>query len=370
MTINDVAAAAGVSRSTVSLVLNKRGRVSDHTRRRVRAAMVDLDYVYDRRAANLRHQAAHTIGMVATDIRNSYFAEFSMAVETVLDEHGLTLFQGYSRDDVTRQQTLLQQMLEHRVAGLLILPAAGTTDDDLEAVRGSVQVPHVLISRSVAGHACDSVTIDNRRAGAMATHHLLDHGCSTIAFLGGVRGSSSREDRERGYREALRANKIQVRKELIIPAANTSDGGRDATATLLERISTSDCDQVDGIVCYSDFLARGVMSALAEAGLRVGRDIRLISHDDSSDALTVYPQLSSVSTHASETGRAAATLLVQRVAEPARPIQRIELAPVLVVRASSAPDTHKTRMPPHPLVDRSTTGDSAESYRETKEGQP
>lgn len=370
VTLNDVAAAAGVSRATASLVLNDRGRVSERTRERVKEAMADLDYVYDRRAANLRRQAASTIGLVATDIRNSYFAEFSIAVEAVLDVHGLTLFQGYSRDDLPRQQTLLQQMVENRVAGLLVLPAAGTRADDLATAVGSLRVPHVLVTRSVPGHQGDWVTIDNVRAGAIATQHLIDRGCSRIAFLGGVRGSSSRDERERGYREALRNNKISQRKDLVIPAANTSDGGQSAARTLLERFAGSASGRVDSIVCYSDFLARGVMSVLAEAGLAVGEDILLASHDDSSDALTVHPQLTSVATHAGETGRAAAELLLQRIAEPDRPVQRIELTPLLVVRGSTLPDPHRTRMPRHPSVDRSTSGDLAESYRETKEGQP
>jgi len=126
VTINDVAAATGVSRATVSLVLRDEPRVSDETRRRVHEAMERLGYVYDRRAANMRTQRSMTVGLVVTDVRNPYFAELAMALEVALDGHGYSLLQAYSHDEHRREDRLLSAMVEHRVDGVILLPAKDT----------------------------------------------------------------------------------------------------------------------------------------------------------------------------------------------------------------------------------------------------
>ena len=107
VTLLDIAEACGLSRSAVSLVLQDSPRVSDDTKVRVRQVMVDMGYVYDRAAANLRTKRSMTVGLIVTNVRNPYFAELTMAIEQGLQDAGYTLLQGYSYDELDRQERLL-----------------------------------------------------------------------------------------------------------------------------------------------------------------------------------------------------------------------------------------------------------------------
>ena len=152
VTINDVAAQAGVSRATVSLVLRDNPRVAESTRQKVRGVMADMGYVYDRRAADMRTRRGMTIGLVLTDVRNPYFAELSMAFEVTLKDHGYVVLQGYTQDERARQDRLLDVMLEHRVDGIILLPAKNTSAEDLRRPAGLAATPHVLVAQIGRAH--------------------------------------------------------------------------------------------------------------------------------------------------------------------------------------------------------------------------
>jgi LacI family transcriptional regulator len=123
VTLNDVSRAAGVSRSTASLVLRGSPRIPEATSDRVRLAMAELGYVYNRHAANMRRSESMTLGLIVTDIRNPYFAGLTMTIEEAAHEAGYTLFVGYSRDDVERQYLQLETMVQQQVDGIFLLPA-------------------------------------------------------------------------------------------------------------------------------------------------------------------------------------------------------------------------------------------------------
>lgn len=343
VTLNDVAAAAGVSRATVSLVVREDPRISDATRQRVLQAIVELGYIYNRTAANMRQRHSTTIGLIATDIRNPFFAELAMAVEETLDEAGYSLVQSYSRDDRSRQQRILRMMLEHRLGGLLILPAGKTTAEDLADTIGREKVANVLITRRVRGFHSDYVAIDNTRAATLVAEHLVSLDVKRVAFLGGVAGSTSRVEREQGLRAGLRKAGITLDKHNVVPSQNSRDGGRDAAAILLAQRAVGGPKGVDAVVCYSDYVATGVIAVLAERGLHIGTDVKVASFDDTSDARSAYPALTSVATYPALVGSCAAELLLHRMRNPEGAAQRIELAPTLVVRESTAPTAPGTR---------------------------
>src|SRR5665213_1923470 len=126
VTLSDVARRCDVSRATVSLVLQDSHRVSDATKLRVRAALADMDYVYNRQAASLRMERSFTLGLVLTDIRNQALAALAMAVEDEADEAGCVLMMGYTADSLDRQSRIMQTMLEYRLDGVVLSPATGT----------------------------------------------------------------------------------------------------------------------------------------------------------------------------------------------------------------------------------------------------
>ncbi len=328
ITINDVARDCEVSRATVSLVLRDSNRVSAATKERVRKVMADIGYVYDRRAANLRAQRAMTIGLVATDVRNPYFAELTMAIERETAAAGYTLLLGYSHDDVDKQGRLLSAMAENRVDGLFLLPASGTTARDLARVLGDSA--HVLFARRVSGHSADYVGTDNVKAGQLLADHLADQGVRSAAFLGGPKRSSARRERERGVLKQLEKRGVRVDATTSLTSEASTVGGVAATSELL-----AGGPLPDAIVAYSDAVASGVIATLRQHGIQAGKDVAVAGFDDIPQAALEHPALTTVATFPERIGEEAARLLMARLADPSAEHRRTILRPELRVRAST-----------------------------------
>ena len=337
VTLRDIAAACGVSRATVSLVVQDSSRVSEATKQRVREAMRELGYVYDRRAANLRARRSMTVALVATNVANPFFAELTMAIERALYKQGYTLLLGYSHDDQERQEKLLEAMIEHRTDGLLLVPSYQTTADMLARTLVASGTPHVLVTRHVRGHQADYVGVDNVRAAELVGEHLAALGCRRVGFLGGPTRSTARIERERGLRVALKDAGIEFDPALSVATSADRDGGVLAVEQLLDARPAP-----EAVVCYNDSVAAGVMAALRGAGIQPGRDIAVASFDDIPDAAVQQPPLTSVATYPDRTGVDAAELLLRRIDDPTLPPRTVLLTPELHVRESTTAHARST----------------------------
>jgi LacI family transcriptional regulator, galactose operon repressor len=309
VTLMDVARHCGVSRATVSLVLNNSPLVADTTAERVRQAMAELGYVYNRAAASLRTHRSDAIGVVLTQITNPYFAEFAAGLQDTLTDSGTVALLAVSDEDRGLQRRLMRSLVERNVDGIVLIPAHGTTTADLPDLLGT---PLVLMARRLPGADVDYVGAQNREGGYAAAAHLWGHGCRTIAFLGGFADSSAREERAGGVSDFLaeqdRTLEVEWSCEPLRPQA------REAAAAML-----AGHPEVDGIVCFSDVVAFGLLDAIGDRGLRAGADVRVIGFDDVHDAGLNRPSLSSVAVPARETGRRAAQLVLDRAKGSAEP---------------------------------------------------
>jgi len=316
VTLMDVARHCGVSRATVSLVLNDSPLVAAKTRDRVRQAMTELGYVYNRAAAALRTQHSDAIGVVLTNITNPYFAEFATGVQDILTSSGTVPLLAVSGEDRDLQHRLVTSLVERNVDGIVLIPAHGTAPNDLPELLGT---PLVLMARRLNGMDVDYVGAQNRDGGYAAAEHLYSHGCRRIAFVGGFTDSSARDERASGVAEFLSDHGLTLSSELSVVCEPARPQAREVTLRLL---TTN--PQVDGIVCFSDVVAFGVLDAIADRGRTVGSDVRVIGFDDVHDAGLNRPSLSSVSVPARETGRRAAQLVLERAAGSTEPTVREE----------------------------------------------
>jgi LacI family transcriptional regulator len=330
VTMNDVAAASGVSRATVSLVVRDSPQIPNETKERVHGAMEQLGYVYDHRAAAMRASRTMTVGLVVTDVRNPYFAELTMALEIELQQDGYALLLGYTHDDRRREDRLLEVMVQRHVDGVLLIPSKDISSADLERRLVATGTPHVLIARRVPDHQADYVGVDNESAGMLLGEHLALVCVERVAFLGGPPNSSARAERQSGLAAGLLRNGISMEPALSIATSADRAGGIRAVQQLL-----ATDNQTDAIVCYSDVVAFGVMSGLRAAGLEPGRDVALASFDDIPDAELQHPPLTSVATYPERVGAEAARLLTERLDSPALAPRDVLLSPQLAVRASS-----------------------------------
>jgi LacI family transcriptional regulator len=231
-----------------------------------------------------------------------------------------------SNEDRDLQYRLITSLVERNVDGIVLVPAHGTTPDNLPNLLGT---PLVLLARRLQGMDVDYVGAQNRDGGYAAAEHLYSHGCRRIAFVGGFTDSSAREERASGVTAFLNDHGLTLDADHSVVCEPARPQAREAAMGLLTKNHGLDGPNVDGlnvdglnvdglnvdgIVCFSDVVAFGVLDAIADTGRSIGSEVRVIGFDDVHDAGLNRPSLSSVAVPARETGRRAAQLVLERAA--------------------------------------------------------
>ncbi|QEN89923.1 LacI family DNA-binding transcriptional regulator [Labrys sp. KNU-23] len=303
-TIVDIARAAGVSKSTVSLVLKDSPLVKSATRDRVIRAIDQLGYVYNRSAASLRTARSSFVGMVISDLMNPFFTELAVGIEDGLHNMGFVPILANTNEDVERQTRVLQSLREHGVAGIIMSPARGT---DVWSLAETLprSLPMVLTMRRVEGSTLPYIGPDNRTGAREAVSHLINLGHRSVAFLGGFGSMTTQKERISGYRDALISAGLPLRDELIFEAMPTRAGGAEAITAAL-----ASAHKPTAAFCYNDIVAMGATRALGLRGVRVGIDFAVIGFDDIVEAEHNAPPLTTVNADTRIMGtRAARSLL-------------------------------------------------------------
>jgi LacI family transcriptional regulator len=327
-TFTDVAAHAGVSRATVSLVVRDSPQIPESTKERVRASMDALGYVYNRRAAEMRSLSSRIIGLVVANVRNPYFAELTMAVEQAAGAKGFTVLLGCSSDDVDRQTQVLRAMAEHQVDGVILLPASHSTPQILSDLLVLPRLPHVLVARAVNGFESDYVGADNEASGRLVGRHLRELGAKSVAFFGGVEHSVPREDRVRGLLAGLAPDVDTLTAD--VPSAY--DSSEDLAPLVTEALRHG---LPDAVVAYNDMYAFSVYSSLRAAGVEPGQDLAVVSFDDVPDAIRAYPALTSAAGYPDRVGATATDLLLSAIERHPSSPRHVLVPPSLHPRRSS-----------------------------------
>lgn len=328
VTIVDIAEAAGVSKSTVSIVLTGRGSVKDETRRHVLGVMDRLGYVYNRGAANLRNSQSKIVGVVINDLSNPFFAEFAIGVETVLQMSGYVAFVAHTAESVLRQTQVMRMMREHGAGGIILCPALDTKPEDVAWTSG-LDTALLVAIRRLPGADASVVIPDNTLGAARITRHLLNLGHKRIAYIGGKTSMVVRQERYGGFCEAMMNAGHSIDAAVNFESMPTRSGGFDAMGTAL-----SLPDRPTAVVCYNDVVAIGAMLAAARRGLVVGRDVAVVGFDDTSEARHVSPALTTIAVNAVRLGEQAAAMLLERITDRSVPHATYVGPADLVIRES------------------------------------
>lgn len=328
VTIVEIAAAAGVSKSTVSLVLKGSDAVHPETRERVNAAIRELGYVYNRGAANLRRARSNIVGMVINDLTNPFFAELAVGIERSFQSAGYVPFIANTAENPVRQAEVIKLMREQGVAGLIVSPARGTPPDALDGLQAA-GVPVVLAMRRMPGARISCVVPDNRRGARLAVERLLALGHRRIAFLGGYADSVVRGERLEGFKAALAETGLDPERAVNIATAPTRDGGAAALESALGHR-----DAPTAALCFNDIVAFGVCLALRRRGLQPGRDFSVVGFDDVQEAVHADPPLTTIAVDSMGLGERAAQMVLKMI-ETGRPLVEEHVGAVhLVIRES------------------------------------
>lgn len=330
VTVIDIANAAGVSKSTVSLVLQGSSLVNETTRAKVNAAIRELGYVYNRGAANLRQANAKSkiVGMVVNDLTNSFFAELAVGIDSVMQSAGYVQFLANTGESIDRQREVIASMREHGISGLIISPARGTQAADFGAL-ANAGIPVVMAVRNVPGARVSSLTSDNQAGAAASVAHLAKLGHRRIAFLGGFPDTAVFTERFMGYRDALIDAELDFDADLAIGAAPSRAGGVEAIERAMRLAAPP-----TAAVCFNDAVAFGVCDGLRSRKIEPGAEFAVVGFDDVIEAKTAVPALTTVSVDPQGMGRQAAQLLLKQINSGTAEAEALVKSVRLVVRQS------------------------------------
>lgn len=320
-TIYDVAARAGVSKSLVSLVLQRSPRVSQQRREAVLKAIQELDYRPSTAAVSLAGTRSRTIGVVLDDFRNQWFVDLLTGLRESLQDQGHRLVVADRFLNTGLDVSPVEGFLSMRVEGLVI---AGEPDTDL-AVPAST--PLVIAGGRVSIPRADTVANDDHAGGGMAAEHLLGLGHVRLGFIGA--SSAASDQRRTGFAAAV-GGAADV-ATVVLPGEPTEEAGSRAVAQLLDAHP-----EVTAVFAANDVMALGAMSGLAERGLRVPEDVSVIGYDDTPLAATRYVGLTSIDDRSVEIGRGAGERLLARIADPTLAATEVLVEPRLVARRTTA----------------------------------
>lgn len=330
--LQDVAEMAGVSRATVSQVLNQRGRISDQTRKRVKKAVEALGYVPDTRAASMRSGDNREVGVVIHGLANPFNAEVISGVTNELETHGYLVSTLDSDDDPARQIRNLKAFIGSSRGGLIWVPAIATATDAVTLLEAHA-IPTVTLLRDPPVASFDHVGIENEAATATATAHLADLGHRHIAFFGGdTELRQVRNERIAGYLAEMRRRDLGP--TVIWPSGDTKSAGLEAAIALRDAHP-----EITALVCNGDMVALGACLACQRMGIGVGRDLSIVGFDDTEEAAIATPALTTMSVSPRLLGRKLARMLLDRLADPAMPSIRTTVSAKLVIRDSTGAPT-------------------------------
>ena len=332
-TLEEVAHVAGVSRATVSRVVNGSPRVSPDVRVDVQAAIERLGYVPNRAARSLVTRRSDSIAVVITEPTGRLFSDpffprllRGISSELAARDRQLILLMPDSAADEARTADYLTA---GHVDGALLVSLHG--DDPLPARLTAAGIPIVLVGRPPKGAKASFVDVDNRQGAQSAVAHLIGAGRRVVATITGPLDMAPGVDRLGGYRDALAEAGLAADPSLEATGDFTQHGG----AVAMERLLAARPD-LDAVFAASDLMAAGALSVLAAAGRSVPGNVAVVGFDDSPVATSTTPQLSSVRQPIEEMGHEMARLLVHAVEAAETVPRRVILATELVRRASSA----------------------------------
>lgn len=300
--LEDVAAAAGVSKTTVSRVLNNRGYLSQKTIAKVQQAMKDLNYRPNIIARQLYQQKTNLVGMIFPTVDNPFFSQLETEMERQLYRNGYKVLIGNSQNDPAKEENYLQQLLSQQVDGLIV----GTQNRGLLGYQHT-NLPVVAIDQ-IMNQDIPVVSSDNYQGGIMATQRLLDDGCRHIVHTNGPLGlDTPTQKRREAYEKIMADNNLPAITYHVDFNVSNQEKER-----IFRRIF-EEHPEVDGIVAANDTDAGTIMQLAEEYGKRIPEDLKIIGYDGGNITRLLLPKLTTIQQPIDEMADIAVKLLQARI---------------------------------------------------------
>lgn len=328
VTIRDVAERAGVSVATASRAMTGSRNVSAALVSRVHQAALELGYRHNAVARALRRGCTNTVGMVVPEIGNPFFPAIVEAVERHLQITGRDLLLCDAQQDPAIEHKRIMALVDRKVDGLITIPVSGTASHDALA-EVAEHMPVVQVDRFVVDYAADWVGVDGNLGMGLAVQHVASLGATEIAFVSAALDSTAALERHAGFERAIdRLGYSCAWPQLL--GTFRAEWGRTAAAALLEGPKLP-----HAVVCGNDEIAIGVLGEFRRRHVRVPDDVLITGFDDIRFAGLADPPLTTIRQPHDQLASECIRLMDARAADPETPIQRIAIAPALVVREST-----------------------------------
>ena len=314
-----------MSRPLVSLVLRNAPNVSDESRRRVLEAAKELGYRPNAFARRLASKRTSTIGVLITDMTNPYFGAVYTSIATAAERAGYDLLVAPGMRSPAKETHLINTLLEHRVAGLVLTTPLMPTGELRQVCAGW---PTVVVGREVSIAGIDVVTTDEQHAALMIISRLVELGHRDVVHITGGANRPAR-DRATAYRRAMAEFGLEPRE---VQASFSETGGQLAGRRVVEMRPLP-----TAVIAANDLIAVGAMGVFRSAGLNVPGDVSVVGYDDSHVAQLALVQLTSVRQATDRFGEAAVSMLAERIeqARAGNQIQRLQAS--LIERSTTGP---------------------------------
>jgi LacI family repressor for deo operon, udp, cdd, tsx, nupC, and nupG len=326
-TILDVAKKAGVSRSTVSRVLTDSNRVDPETKQKVLAAIKELNYQPSQVARNLRKKETNLIAVIIPCISNPFFGSLVQGMEEVAVNKGYHVILCNTGEDATREVEYLRMLERKQVDGVILTALR----NPLEEVKDYQSYgPIVLASEYVEDDSIPAVIIDNIKAAAQVTEHLIMKGHRRIGFINGPEHIILCRDRQKGYIQTLEKYEISVSHDLITSGDFTIKSGFEGTKQLLQLK-----ERPTAIFAANDEMAVGVIEAVQQHGLRIPNEVAVVGFDNVQISKVVQPNLTTIDQPIFQIGVKSMELLLSCLEGQILEEKRIVLDTNLCIRQST-----------------------------------
>lgn len=338
-TLQDIAAALGLSVNTVSRALNDMPGVNAVTRARIKAEAGRIGYVPNAHARSLVLGSRKTIGVIITDLANPFFNDLVSEIEEQAFSAGYTILLLLSDEDPERESAAVDTALRSGVDGIMGVPVQGR-GNPWKAVTNA-GIPLVLTAREVPGFGVDFYSNDNEAGARKTTEVVLQRGARDIVLIEGGLRISTVAHRVAGFRQALEQHDIAFdsRSTVLVPSRRTARGAslwRGEDAYIVARDLLDRGRVPDAFVLGNDDFALGLYAALRERGLRIPQDVLVIGWGDHPFSRFLDPPLSTLRLPSIDVARKASSRLLELLdgAAAGQPVVEY-IQPELVLRAST-----------------------------------
>ena len=338
ITIDDIAKKAGVSKGTVSAVLNQKNTVHVKTRDSVLRAMKELNYRPRGSARNLKNPSVQfpIIGLLIRELDNPFYMGIALGVREYASNRGYLVLTASSEGDHTYEEEITENFTAKDIKGAIIAPVLeGTAEIEHLYRLKMINYPFVLLE-NIKSIQANVVSIDNIRVMKEALKYLMDNGHSRIIHFAGPKHASHTYERIDGFRRAYSESHLAFNSNMIIHVGSHLKDGHKACLEYFQNRSRQDFPTA--IVCYNDLVALGVMSALSEMSIKVPDEVSVVGNDDIPFSTHIPVDLTTIRAPLLELGRKAAEILITNI-ESSTPlaIENIVLHAEFIVRESTKP---------------------------------